>query len=135
MYDLRFLQEKQQAEVYKKLCESALRVYAYSQDEDSATSWKNIYSYITEQTGAKARKNKGGLKVIIGDYCETISLNTGNPDLKNSISRTINIIDDGTPEGNRRIKLAHGFVNALHLGSLKNKPHRRTKSNENNINK
>lgn len=115
MNDLKSLPEVQQAGIYKKLCESILRTYMLSQEEPSVDTWRDIYTSILKTTNATIRKNKKGLRVSVGDYCETVPLNTDNSLYLDSISRTINIMDDGTAEGNRRIKSIHGIVNAMSL--------------------
>lgn len=115
MNDLKSLPEVQQAGIYKKLCESILRTYMLSEEEPSAESWKDIYSYISKATNATIRTNKKGLRVSIGGYCEMVPLNTDNSLYRDSISRTINILDDGTAEGNKRIKSIHGIINAMSL--------------------
>ena len=99
MKAIKHLQEDQQALVYKKLCESALRVYDSNSEVKSVEEWKKIYETILEVTKVKVRKTARGLRVTSEIMYEDISLDTNNLFSRDCVARWMNDLDDGSEKG------------------------------------
>ncbi len=114
MNAMKHLTEEQQAAVYKKLCEAALRVYANNDELQSADDWKNIFDSIISITGIKVRKVSKGFRLISDIYCEYVNMNTSNSSLQDTITSMISSINDGTEQGYKRIKRIYNFISIIY---------------------
>jgi hypothetical protein len=110
MINLKSFTEEQQANFYKRFCEVAIRVFACSQDETSVSEWVKLYSTILEITDVKVRKNKKGFDISKDIYSEVVALDMANSDILDSISRQLNLFDNGTTEGSRPIRNVWTYI-------------------------
>ena len=114
MNAIKHLPEEQQIEVYKKLCESALRVYANNDEVQSADNWKDIFDAISRITGIKVRKSSKNLRVFTDNAYEEVSMNTNNSVLQDIIKRQIHAIDNGSEKGDRDLKRIYSLSSFLY---------------------
>ena len=113
MNAMKHLAEEQQAAVYKKLCESALRVYDSNGDVKSVDDWKKIYEAILKVTGTKVRKTAKGIRVTSEVLYENVSLDTSNIISRDCVARWINELDDGSENGRTIIRKIYLFIDAI----------------------
>lgn len=104
MNTMKHLTEEQQAVIYKKLCEAALRVYACNDELQSTNKWRDVFDSIILVTGIKVRKSSKGLRLSTDNAYEDVSMNTSNSLKLDCIKKMINAMDNDPEQGDKCIK-------------------------------